>query len=131
MANMSENISGNGNNVKRVIKGSAFSIVITIIGILIYSIVLCNTSVAENSMPTVIIIITAISILIGSTISTTNINKNGILNGMFVGFTYIIIIYLLSSIITGDFSLNANSVIMIIASIIAGAVGGIIGVNKK
>lgn len=131
MANMSENISENGNNVKRIIKGSAFSIVITIIGILIYSIVLCNTNVAENSMPTVIIIITAISILIGSTISTTNINKNGILNGMLVGIIYISLIYLLSSIITKDFSLNISSIIMIIASILTGGIGGIIGVNKK
>lgn len=131
MVNMSENISESGNNIKRIIKGSIFSIAITIIGILIYSLILSYTSVTENTMSTVIIIITAISILIGGTISTTNIKKNGILNGMFVGFTYIIIIYLLSSIITGDFSLNANSVIMIIASIIAGAVGGIIGVNKK
>lgn len=131
MINMSENISENGNNVKRIIKGSAFSIVITIIGILIYSIVLCNTNVAENSMPTVIIIITAISILIGSTISTTNINKNGILNGMLVGIIYISLIYLLSSIITKDFSLNISSIIMIIASILTGGIGGIIGVNKK
>lgn len=131
MTNMSENISKSGNNIKRIIKGSAFSIVITIIGILIYSIVLCNTSVAENSMSTVIIIITAISILIGSTISTINIKKNGISNGMSVGFIYIAMIYLLSSIITGNFSLNINSIIMIITSIITGALGGIIGVNKR
>lgn len=131
MTNMSENISGNGNNIKRIIKGSAFSIVITIIGILIYSIVLCNTNVAENSMSTVIIIITAISILIGSTISTTNIKKNGILNGMLVGFIYIAMIYLLSSVIIGNFLLNINSIIMIIASVITGALGGIIGVNKQ
>lgn len=131
MTNMSENISGNRNNIKRIIKGSAFSIVITIIGILIYSIVLCNTNVAENSMSTVIIIITAISILIGSTISTTNIKKNGILNGMLVGFIYIAMIYLLSSVITGNFLLNINSIIMIIASVITGALGGIIGVNKQ
>lgn len=131
MTNMSENISESGNNIKRIIKGSVFSIVITIIGILIYSIVLCNTNVAENSMSTVIIIITAISILIGSTISTTNIKKNGILNGMLVGFIYIAMIYLLSSVITGNFLLNINSIIMIIASVITGALGGIIGVNKQ
>lgn len=130
MTNMSENISGNGNNIKRIIKGSVFSIVITIIGILIYSIVLCNTNVAENSMSTVIIIITAISILIGSTISTTNIKKNGILNGMLVGIIYITLIYLLSSIVTKEFSLNTSSIIMIITSILTSALGGIIGVNK-
>ena len=36
MINVSENISENGNNIKKVIKGSAFSIIITLIGLLIY-----------------------------------------------------------------------------------------------
>lgn len=131
MINMSENISENGNNIKKVIKGSAFSIIITLIGLLAYSIILSYTSVSESTIPTIVIIITAISILIGSTISTSNIKKNGIINGMFVGLIYIAIIYLLSSIVTGNFLLNITSIIMIITSVLTGALGGIIGVNKK
>lgn len=131
MINMSENISENGNNIKKVIKGSAFSIIITLIGLLVYSIILSYTSVSESTIPTIVIIITAISILIGSTISTSNIKKNGIINGMFVGLIYIAIIYLLSSIVTGNFLLNITSIIMIITSVLTGALGGIIGVNKN
>lgn len=131
MINMSENISENGNNIKKVIKGSAFSIIITLIGLLVYSIILSYTSVSESTIPTIVIIITAISILIGSTISTSNIKKNGIINGMFVGLIYIAIIYLLSSIVTGNFLLNITSIIMIITSVLTGALGGIIRVNKK
>lgn len=131
MINVSENISENGNNIKKVIKGSAFSIIITLIGLLIYSIILSYTSVSESTIPTIVIIITAISVLIGSTISTSNIKKNGIINGMFVGLIYIAIIYLLASIVTGNFLLNITSIIMIITSVLTGALGGIIGVNKK
>lgn len=131
MIKVSENISENGNNIKKVIKGSAFSIIITLIGLLIYSIILSYTSVSESTIPTIVIIITAISVLIGSTISTSNIKKNGIINGMFVGLIYIAIIYLLSSIVTGNFLLNITSIIMIITSVLTGALGGIIGVNKK
>lgn len=131
MVNMSENISENGNNIKRIIKGSIFSIVITLIGLLVYSIILSYTSVSESTMPATIIIITAVSILIGSTISTSNIKKNGIVNGILVGIIYIAIIYLISSIVTGNFLLNTNSIIMVIASVLTGALGGIIGVNKK
>ena len=50
---------------------------------------------------------------------------------MFVGLIYIAIIYLLSSIVTGNFLLNITSIIMIITSVLTGALGGIIGVNKK
>mgnify|MGYP003373715768 FL=1 len=131
MINMSENISENGNNIKRIIKGSIFSIVITLIGLLVYSIILSYTSISESTMPATIIIITAVSILIGSTISTSNIKKNGIVNGVLVGIIYIAIIYLISSIVTGNFLLNTNSIIMVIASVLTGALGGIIGVNKK
>lgn len=131
MIKLTENSNENGNNIKRVLKGSAFSILITLIGLLIYSIILSYTSVAESTIPTIIIIITGISILIGSTISTANIKKNGIVNGILVGLIYISLIYLLSSIITGNFLLNINSIIMIIVSGLTGAVGGIIGVNMK
>lgn len=131
MINMSENISESGNNIKRIIKGSAFSIVITLIGLLVYSIILSYTSISETTMPATIIIVTAVSILIGSTISTANIKKNGIVNGVLVGLIYIAIIYLISSIVTGNFLLNTNSIIMMIASVLTGAMGGIIGVNKK
>ena len=131
MINMSENISESGNNIKRIIKGSAFSIVITLIGLLVYSIILSYTSISETTMPATIIIVTAVSILIGSTISTANIKKNGIVNGVLVGLIYIAIIYLISSIVTGNFLLNTNSIIMVIASTLTGALGGIIGVNKK
>ena len=132
MVNISENnIGENGENIKKILKGSAFSILITLIGLLIYSIILSYTSVAESTIPTIIIIITGISILIGSTISTANIKKNGIVNGILVGLIYISLIYLLSSIITGNFLLNINSIIMIIVSGLTGAVGGIIGVNMK
>lgn len=129
MVKVSENM--NENNIIKILKGSAISIIITLIGLLIYSIILSYTSVAETTMPVTIIIISAISILIGSTLSTSNIKKNGIINGMLVGLIYIAIIYLLSSIVTGNFLLNITSIIMIITSVLTGALGGIIGVNKK
>ena len=61
----------------------------------------------------------------------STIKKNGIINGAIIGVIYIITIYILSSIIEGTFSLNRYSIMMIIGSILAGALGGIIGVNKK
>ena len=59
------------------------------------------------------------------------IKKNGILNGGIIGFIYILAIYLLSSLIGGGFGLNIYGIIMMIAGIVAGAIGGIVGVNLK
>lgn len=118
-------------NFIRVIKGSAFAVVLTLILLLIYSAILTYTKLNESTMPVFIIGITAISILTGSLMSSVNIKKNGIINGALVGLIYIVVIYLLSSIATKSFSLNMYSIIMIVISIVAGAIGGIIGVNKK
>ncbi len=119
------------NNLLKIIKGSIISIIITIIGLLIFSIILANTNINENTMIPVITILSAISILIGSLISVSKIQKKGILNGAIVGLIYIISIYIMSSCINGSFSLTLNSCILIIVSIVAGMIGGIIGVNMK
>lgn len=118
-------------NLTRIIKGSITAIILTLILLLVYSCLLTYTNINEKTMPVVIIIVTAISILVGSLIASSNIKKNGLTNGALVGLVYIVAIYLLSSIIGKNFALNIYSFVMIIASIIAGAIGGIIGVNRK
>ena len=128
MVKVSEN---NTNSAVRILKGSAISIVMTLILLMIFAALLTYTNINENTMPTVVIIVTALSILIGSEISTSKIKKNGILNGAIVGIIYIMFIYLMSSIITRNFSLNSYSIIMIVTSVLIGGLGGIIGVNRK
>lgn len=121
---------GTRSNLIRILKGTGFAVVITLILLLIYSCLLTYTNINEKTMPAVVIIVTALSIFVGSFISSSNIRKNGLTNGALVGLIYILVIYLLSSIISGNFGLSIASVIMIIASIMAGAIGGIIGVNR-
>lgn len=55
--------------------------------------------------------------------------EKGIIYGSLLGATYILILYLLSSLITLDFSISIASLIFIILGILGGAIGGIIGVN--
>ena len=125
------------NNIKEkskfinLLKGSITAIVITLISLVIFSTVLANTNINENTIIPVIIAVTAISILIGSIISVSKISKKGLLNGALVGLIYITIIYLLSSLVNRNFSFDFNSLIIIISAIIAGMFGGIIGVNLK
>ena len=116
-------------NFVTILIGSLISLIISIVLLLVISIILTYTDVSENIITTSVIIISALSIFIGSIISAININKNGIINGSIVGAIYMITIYLLSSIFVTGFSVNAQSIIMIIVSIVAGMIGGIIGVN--
>ena len=118
-------------NSARIIKGSLFAIITSAILLLIFAILLCYTSLSESTMLPVILVVTGVSILIGSMISTRKIRKNGILNGGMVGLIYIIILYLISSLFLAGFSLTFNSFIMLVVGIVTGMIGGIIGVNTN
>ena len=126
-----ENVNKKKKKSLKIIKGSIIALILTIIMLTIYAALLANTNISENTMVPVLIGITGVSILIGSSIISTNIKKNGIINGALVGLIYILSIYLLSSILTGIFLLNINSIILIIVCILTGMIGGIVGVNMK
>lgn len=131
-----ENIlQGNNDNLKaniiRIIKGSLLSIIVSAIFLIVFAMLLTYTSLSENTITPVVLAIVGLSILLGSYLSTKKINKKGILNGAMVGIIYMLILYIISSVIFMDFSINASSIIMIICGIIAGIIGGIVGVNTN
>ncbi len=128
MVNVKEN---NSNGIIIILKGSLISIIATIVLLMIFAVVLTYSNINENSIPTVIIVATALCILIGSQIASSKIKRNGIVNGVLVGAIYTLALYLISSIISKNFSINIYSIIMMATSIVIGGIGGIIGVNKK
>ena len=125
---MEENSS---KNIINIGKGVLISLLFTIIFLIIFSTLLTYTNVSEKLITPVIIVITAISIFIGSTIGNLKMNKNGLINGGAIGGIYLISIYVISSIMSQNFTLNMQSIIMIIIGIICGMFGGIIGVNSR
>ena len=125
---MEENSS---KNIINIGKGVLISLLFTIIFLIIFSTLLTYTNISEKLITPVIIVITAISIFIGSTIGNLKMNKNGLINGGAIGGIYLISIYVISSIISQNFALNMQSLIMIIIGIICGMFSGIIGVNSR
>lgn len=121
-----------GNKIIKIGKGILISIILTLILLFVFSAVLTySDNIPETTIPTVILIITGVSILIGSSISTIKLKKNGIINGGIIGGVYISLLYILSSILEKGFEFNTYSVIIIAISILAGMIGGIVGVNIK
>lgn len=114
-----------------ILKGCAFAIIISIILLTVYALLLTYTKVSESTITPVVLTITGISILIGSTISSRKIKKNGLMYGGLVGAIYIIFLYFASSLCITGFSLTLNSIIMLAVGIITGIAGGIIGVNMR
>ena len=127
-----ENLKINENKtIKNIMKGTGIALITTVLLLLIFSIILTYTNIDEKVINPVIMIVTAISILLGSSLGNIKIKKNGLINGGIIGAIYIVTIYLISSILNWKFSLNIQSIFMIIIAIVFGILGGILGVNRK
>ncbi len=114
----------------KIIKGVGISIIFTLICLTIFSALLTYTNLSESLIQPVVISVTGISIFVGSFFATRKVKKNGIIKGIAVGLIYIILIYLISSVVNNaNFALNIGSIVMMVIGILCGAIGGIIGVN--
>ena len=125
-----QNVESNKNWLQ-VVKGLIISYILTFILLFLFSLILTYTNVGENTIAPVIIVITVISILIGSSICGVKIRKNGIIYGGIMGLLYIFLLYMISSMIQTGFGLNVYAIIMMVLSVVAGMIGGIVGVNLK
>ena len=112
-----------------ILRGILISFLFTVCMLTIFSALLVYTNLSEETIKPVIITITGISILIGSSLGTRKLHKNGLLSGGIIGASYILLLYFISSIISSNFGINWASIIMIIVGLIGGVFGGVIGVN--
>ena len=55
----------------------------------------------------------------------------GFLSGLVAGIIYVLFALILGSVITGSFSVSAETVKMLIVSVLGSVIGGIFGVNIK
>ena len=114
-----------------ILRGIFISFLFTLFMLIIYSVLLVYTNLSEQTIRPVIITITGISILIGSSLGTRKLHKNGMISGGIIGGSYILLLYLISSTLNSNFSINWIAIIMIIVGLIGGIFGGIVGVNTK
>ena len=110
------------NSLLQIFKGSLFAFIITIISLIIFALVLAYTNTSETVITPIVICIAGFSILLGGILSSLKIKKRGLVNGSIVGLAYVVIIYILSSIIDKDFYLSASSIIMCVVCIVTGAI---------
>lgn len=114
-----------------ILKGLATSYIFTFISFLIFAIILTFTNISDSSIPNIILVISILSILIGSATCTKFAHSQGLLWGAIVGLLYCLVLYLLSSILLVGFSSGMSTVYLVICSVLFGSVGGVVGINLK
>ena len=112
-----------------ILKGEIIAFIINILGLIILSLVMAYSTILDTKIPTLVIAVNTLAILIGSSIATIKLEKKGIINGLIIGSLYIAIYLLISLIFAGSVSFSIKTILIITLGIIAGGIGGIIGVN--
>lgn len=118
-------------NMVSLIKGLLASYIITIPVFMLLALILANTDFPQRLITPAVVVTTVISVLTAGFVSTRGVRNKGWLNGSIVGLIYMAILYLISSLIYKDFSIDKYVITMTAIGIISGAIGGIIGINTK
>lgn len=121
---------GGGLKLIPLLRGLLASYIITIPAFMIFALILTNLDFPQRLLTPAVVVITVISVLIAGAVSTRGVRSRGWLNGSIVGLIYMLVLYLFSSILCKDFSVDRYVITMTIIGVLAGAIGGIMSVNS-
>ncbi|WP_138752374.1 TIGR04086 family membrane protein [Paenibacillus sinopodophylli] len=113
-----------------LLAGVLFSIIWLAAGALLLSFLLHFTSMKESSLATNALLVHGFASLAGGFTSGRRSENKGWYNGGLLGFIYGAIVIIISF-LASDASLSLHSALLLGLSLLAGAFGGIIGVNMK
>lgn len=114
-----------------VLKGLIAAYIITVPTFMLFALILVNTDFPHRLISPAVVVTTFISVLTAGTVSTRGIKNKGWLNGGLVGLIYMLILYLFSSLVYKDFSIDKYMITMTAIGVFTGAIGGILGINAK
>lgn len=118
-------------NLMTIAKGILLSYIVTIPVFMIFAFILANTDFPEKFVMPAVVITTIISILVAGSAVTRNARSKGWLNGGMVGLIYMLLLYIISSVVLNNYRIDRYVVTMSIIGLLTGAIGGIIGINFK
>lgn len=114
-----------------LLKGLLAAYLVTIPVFMLLALILANTDFPQRLLTPAIVVTTIVSVFTAGAVATRGVKSKGWLNGGIVGLVYMIILYFLSSIVYKNFSIDKYVVTMTIIGVLAGAIGGIVGINIK
>lgn len=117
--------------IKIFFKNLMLEFLLSLLLLLILSVMLSYTNLSEEIITPAIVFISSFCILLGSFLTSRKINVKGIVIGILQGIVYMLSLYIYSSILSKNFAIGSESIVMIVIGVACGALGGIIGANLK
>ena len=121
----------NNNYFKCVLKGTVGTLLFTFSGIVVLSFLMTKLVFSKHMFNVLYLVISLISLAIGAMIAAKKKQSKGLLVGFGVTVFYSVIIYIVCLIMNGGFSFNMFELFKLVAALIVGGLGGVLGVNKQ
>ena len=113
-----------------IFKGVLFSVLISLLTVIIFAVVVKFANLSQKAVQIVNIILKIVSIFFGTLIAIKS-GKQGLFKGSVIGLLFILISYLVFSLINGSFAVNPLTAFDIIFCLVAGLLSGIFTVNIR
>lgn len=117
-------------SIFNVLKGVLFSLIISVVLILILAVVAKYTDISDKTISAINQVIKVVALLLGILIGVKN-QKGGFIIGAIVGLLYTLISFAIFSAISGNLTFDKITVFDFLICIAVGAISGILTVNLK
>ena len=118
-------------NVKIYFKNLLISFTVCLLLLYIFSAFLTYTNIKDTMLGIFVYISLAIAGCLGGCLNSRKIKQKGIMHGAIFGLIYITVIYIFHSAIYGSFIFSMNVLAYYMTCILAGIIGGVVGVNMS
>lgn len=105
--------------------------ILSLLLFLISSVIVTYTPISGDVVPVLTSIVMVLSVAYASIYTAIHLRSKGWLHGGIVGLLYIVILILLSKLFIPHYAFDRVVLYKIITSLVAGIVGGMIGINMK
>ena len=113
-----------------IFKGVLFSVIISLLAVIIFAVIVKFANLSQKAVQIVNIFLKIISIFFGTLLAIKS-GRQGLFKGSVIGLLFILISYLVFSLINGSFAVNPLTAFDIIFCLAAGLLSGIFTVNVR
>lgn len=114
-----------------ILKGVVIAYLITTISFITYGLLLTYTNITGEKLQLVVMLTTVLSVFVGGFLASRSVSKRGLVYGMLVGFLYALIMIMIGFCVMPIIKFTSKMVMLLVLSISAGGISGIIGINTK
>ena len=115
--------------LKSILKGWIGAVLLTFVALLVLSLAMIKFELSDNVYSIIFVVISALSLVVGSVIAARTNEEKRWLIGAVVGVLFFIFMFVLDSVINGGFTFDVIQIYKLLICTVVGSIAGILGVN--